>query len=110
MFLSEAELTLTEQITPYLPILGTIVGALVVGAFALWNRKRGATESKTPTVSEIWAREERVHRYARRLERLVDLLHDAFRGYVIRVTDGGDPTPTPEERIALDAEPPSIDQ
>ena len=108
MYLTEVDLSFTEVLTPYLPLIGTVAGGLVVGAFAIWNRRKGNVETKTPTVTELWAREERVYRHARRLERYVDLIIDAFRGYHRRVSSGGSVEPTPEESIALSAEPPTI--
>ncbi|MEU4016170.1 hypothetical protein AB0E56_13005 [Microbacterium sp. NPDC028030] len=93
-----AELTFTEQITPYLPLLGTIVGGIVVGAFAMWNRRKGNTETKAPTVAEIWARADRLEFRARWAFRI----QDAFREYVARVRGGGSVIPTLEEQAALD--------
>jgi len=92
------ELSFTEQITPYLPLLTAAVGALIVGAFAMWNRRKGSTETKAPTVAEIWARADRLEARARWAFRI----QDAFRDYVARVRGGGSTEPTAEERAALD--------
>lgn len=108
MFLADA--TFTEQITPYLPVLGILAGSLLVGGFSVWNRRRGATETKAPTVNEIWLREERVSRYARRLERYGEFVSVAFKAYVGRVRAGGDSTPTSVEQTALDEDMPTIEQ
>lgn len=109
MFLADVA-TFTEQITPYLPVLGIAVGSVLVGGFAVWNRRRGATEAKAPTVAEIWAREERVTRYARRLERYAELVAASFRAYAARVRTGGSVEPTGIEQMALDEDMPSIEQ
>ncbi len=106
MFLAAPEtLTFSEQITPFLPILCTVFGALVVGVFAVWNRKRGAIETKSPSVSEIWAREERISKQNRWLFAYADRLKVAFRAYVERVQDGGSKDLTPFEQKALDTDP-----
>ena len=57
MFTQITDPTFTEQVTPWLPLIGTIFGAIVVGSFAAWNRKRGATENRTPDVNEIWVQQ-----------------------------------------------------
>lgn len=92
------EITFTEQITPYLPLLTAAIGALIVGAFAMWNRRKGNTETKAPTVTEIWARADRLEFRARWAFRI----QDAFRDYVARVRNGGNTDPTAEEQAALD--------
>jgi hypothetical protein len=96
------ELTVTEQITPYLPLIATVVGGLIVGGFAIWNRRRGNVETKSPTVAEIWAREERLARHARWMENAAWLIQSAFRGYATRVRTGGTTEPTTTEQAALD--------
>jgi hypothetical protein len=47
----------TLVVTPYLPFAGTLLGAAVVGAFAIWNRKRGNVETRAPDVNEIWQKQ-----------------------------------------------------
>lgn len=96
------ELTLTEQLTPYLPLIGTIFGGIVVGAFAAWNRKRGNVETKAPSVAEIWAREERLTRRNGWLSNAVYRLQSAFRRYVARVQSGGPTDLTSVEQELLD--------
>jgi hypothetical protein len=44
----------TEYLAPLLTFLGTVLVAIIVGAFAVFNRRRGALEAKIPTVAEIW--------------------------------------------------------
>lgn len=44
----------TEFVAPILSVCGTILVALIVGAFAAYNRRRGNQESKMPTVQQIW--------------------------------------------------------
>lgn len=100
--MTESDLSFTEQITPYLPLIGLIVGALLAGGFAVWNRHRGNVETKYPSVAEIWAREERLATRALSLERWIKRILTAFDGYVNRVRAGGSTDLTPAEQAALD--------
>lgn len=112
-----AEVTdFTAIITPYLPLLGTILGGIVIGAFALWNRKRGAVETRAPDVNEIWQQQayqakelERERKMRGRLERYVDELLRVFRGYVSRVLAGGNTQLNAHERLFHDTDPPTSD-
>lgn len=99
------ELNLTEQLTPYLPLFGTLLGGLIVGGFAIWNRRKGNVETKSPSVAEIWARSDRLESRARWAYRI----QDALREYVARVRSGGSLELTPTEQIAhdIDLEPSS---
>ncbi|OZB84993.1 hypothetical protein [Microbacterium sp. 13-71-7] len=101
MYLAD-DITLTEQLTPYLPLIITVIGGLIAGGFAIWNRRRGNVETKTPTVAEIWAREERLGARVLWLEFWIKRLLAAFNGYVNRVRSGGSTDPTPTEQTALD--------
>lgn len=94
------ELSFTEQLTPYLPLIGTILGGIVIGAFAMWNRRKGNVETKAPSVAEIWARADRLERRARWAYRI----QDAFREYVERVRGGGSTELTVIEQAAHDIE------
>lgn len=94
------EITFTEQLTPYLPLIGIILGGMIVGAFAAWNRRKGNVETKAPSVSEIWARADRLEKPARWAHRL----QDAFREYVARVIAGGSTELTATERAAHDVD------
>lgn len=94
------EITLTEQLTPYLPLIGTILGAVVVGAFAMWNRRKGNVETKAPSVAEIWARADRLEYRARWSYKI----QDAYRDYVSRVRGGGSNDLTVSEQIAHDVD------
>lgn len=96
------ELSLTEQLTPYLPLIGTIFGGIVVGAFAAWNRKKGNVETKAPSVAEIWAREERLTRRNGWLSNAAWRIQSAFRRYVSRVQAGGPTELTATEQNLLD--------
>jgi hypothetical protein len=107
----------TELVTPYLPLIGTVVGAIVVGIFAMWNRRRGATENRAPDVNEIWqqqnsqSRELDLERWLRRaLEDFVRDLRRAFHSYVRRVQGGGSTDLAPHEQKMFDADPPSMDK
>ena len=114
MFTQITDPTFTEQLTPFLPFIGTLVGAILVGGFAVWNRKRGATENRAPDVNELWTQQasqaraldgERRHRWA-----LEDFAHDvvrAFHSYVRRVQNGGSTTLTVHEQKAHDAAVPT---
>lgn len=96
------ELTFTELIGPYLPVIGIILGGIIVGAFAVYNRAKGNVEAKAPTVAELWAREERVARRAGWLQNKAWKIQDAFRAYVRRVMAGGSTDLTAFEQSALD--------
>jgi len=96
--------TAIESVIPWLPFIGGIAVALIVGAANIWNRRRGATETKAPTVAEIWAREERVSRHNRWLEGLIAKVLAAFRAYVERVQAGGSTELTQFEQRALDSD------
>ena len=94
------DITLTEQLTPYLPLIGTIMGGIVVGAFAMWNRRKGNTENKAPSVAEIWARADRLEHRARWAYKI----QDAFRDYASRARGGGSLDLTVGEQIAHDVD------
>lgn len=101
----ETSLSFTEALVPYLPILGTIVGGLVVGGFAVWNRRRGAVEHRAPDVTAMWSETERARRLHRYFEDLYFELRGAFRGYVRRVQAGGSLDLSEAEKKAHDADP-----
>ena len=44
-----------EVVGPYLPLIGIILGGVIVGMFAAYNRSRTSSEDKIPTVAQIWA-------------------------------------------------------
>lgn len=104
----------TLILTPYLPLIGTIIGGIVIGAFAVWNRKRGAVETRAPDVNEIWMQQqyqaaelEKEIKLRRRIERWGDEVLRVYRGYVRRVQTGGDIKMTNHERLMYDQDPPS---
>lgn len=110
----EENLSVAETITPFLPLIGTIVGAIVVGIFAVFNRKRGAIETRAPDVNEIWSRQaadqvqlDMERRLRRMLEDLVRDLRRAFRVYVTRVQSGGKADLTQFERQMYEASIPT---
>ena len=89
-------LSFTEAITPYLPLIGVLLGGLLIGIFGIWNRRRGAIETRAPDVNEIWQRSEQDHKELdierstrRHLEDCVYTLHSVFKSYVDRVRRGG---------------------
>jgi len=93
MFIAAAaEVSFTEQLTPFLPLVGTIAGGVVVGLFALYNKRRGAA----PDVKDIWQQQVADHkaldaerRMRRKLEDLAGQIWVVFVGYVRRVQSGG---------------------
>lgn len=107
---------ITETITPYLPLIGILFGSLVVGLFAVWNRKRGNMETRAPDVNEIWQQQAKEshdldmeRRWRRRLENFAFELARVFRGYVRRVQAGGSTDLTPHERMFHDTDPPTAE-
>lgn len=48
-------IVLAESAGPWLAPVLTLVGVLIVAGAGIWNRRRGATETKAPSVSEVWA-------------------------------------------------------
>lgn len=102
---AESTLAVTTVITPFLPLLTTILGGMVVGGFAVWNRRRGAHETRAPDVNEIWLRQTQTElaldterRLRRRIEDMFMELRDVFRLYVNRVQAGGSVELTDRER------------
>jgi len=96
--------TVLEILVPYWPGIVTLIGFFVVGAFAAWNRRRGATETKAPSVAEIWAREERVSARNRFLEAFISRVRHAFRSYIARVQAGGSTELNTLEREVLETD------
>ena len=94
-------MTWVESLTPWLPLIGTIAGGLLVGAFAVHNRKQGNEEQKMPTVADIWARQDRQGLELSLLHTAYARLRGAFSAYVFRVRSGGDWTPTEAEKRYL---------
>lgn len=113
--MNDGGISFTEAITPFLPFLGVIAGAIIVGAFGVWNRRRGATETRAPDVNEAWTRADNLDTaldHERKLRRLLqDLLYEvlsAFHFYVARVKKGGSVELTESERKAHDTKVPNI--
>jgi hypothetical protein len=104
----------TLVVTPYLPFAGTLLGAAVVGAFAIWNRKRGNVETRAPDVNEIWQKQahdalelDREYRWRRRLQNFCDELLRTFRAYVKRVQAGGSTELTKHEQMFMESDTPT---
>ncbi len=115
LMIEKGGLSFTEAITPFLPVLGIVAGGLIVGLFGVWNRRRGATETRAPDVNESWLRVSKLDAaldQERKLRRLLqDVLHDvllAFRGYVLRAKSGGSLELTTRELKAHDTKVPDI--
>ena len=92
----QAAVTFTESVTPYLPLIGTVIGGMVIGFFAVWNRRRGAVETRAPDVNDIWLQQAKDNQlldderaFRRFLEDIVYDLLKLFKGYVNRVRRGG---------------------
>jgi hypothetical protein len=112
-----AEPSFTEQIAPYLPFIGVVVSGLLVGGFAVWNRSRGAVETKAPSVAESWQQAAAANSeldLERRMRRWYEsafwALVEAFTGYHRRVVDGGSTALRAHEKRALDATPPNLEK
>lgn len=105
---------ISQIVTPYLPLLGIIVGGVIVGVFNIWNRKRNAVETRAPDVNEIWQQQiyqsrelDLERKWRRRLENFSHELVKVFRGYVARVQSGGSSDLTHHERLFHDQDPPT---
>lgn len=112
-FLSQAQ-QVSALVTPYLPLLGIIIGGIIVGVFAAHNRRKGNIEQRSPDVNEIWIQQnlqskelDKERKWRRRLENFSWELTRVFRGYVSRVQGGGSTDLTHHERLFHDADPPS---
>lgn len=113
---ADTGLNFTEAITPYLPFLGTAVGFIIVGAFAVWNRKRGAIETRAPDVNEIWQKQaadsmalDGERRVRRLLEDMIYELRKLVWDIVGRVHAGGDVTLSTKEIETLNKPLPTVD-
>lgn len=78
--------TTGETLIAYLPLIGAVSVAIIAGLVAVWNRRRGAQETKAPSVSEIWAENRQLHgelegerRWRRFFE---DLMHTLGRALI----------------------------
>jgi len=105
----------TGFITPFLPLIGTLFGAIVVGLFALWNRRRGNYETRAPDVNEIWQQQAKdshdldmERRWRRRLENFAHELLGVYRGLVRRVLAQGFEL-TKREQAFYDTDPPTAE-
>lgn len=94
-------MTWIELLTPWLPLIGTLAGALLVGLFAVHNRRRGNEEQKMPSVADIWARQDRQALELSLLHTAYARLRGAFSAYVFRVRNGGSVNPTASEKRFL---------
>lgn len=95
----------TEALTPWLPLIGIIAGGIIVGAFGVHNRRRGAVEHRAPDVTQMWSETERARTLRQYFEDRFHEVRGAFRGYVRRVHTGGSIQLTEAEQKAHDLEP-----
>lgn len=104
----------------YTPIIvafiTAVLGAVVVGLFAVWNRRHGNREAKAPTVVQLWEQQARDAAARRRAEDMYEVLLDmyyalraAFRAFFRRVNSDQEIPLTPKEQHAIDQVPPSLD-
>lgn len=100
----------TAFITPYLPLIITIIGGLIVGGFGIWNRRHGNIETRAPDVNEIWQQQaaeakelDLERRLRRRLEDLLRELVRVFWLYTGRVQGGGSKELNTQEHKAITA-------
>lgn len=106
--------TPSEIVTPYLPVVGVVLGGIIVGLFTSYNRRKGNVETRAPDVNEIWNQERQVsmeldkeRKWRRRIENFSWELTRTFRGYVNRVQAGGDMKLTHHEKLIYDSDPPT---
>lgn len=110
----DTAISLTQLVTPWLPLAGIVAGGIILGIFNAHNRRKGNTENRAPDVNEAWveartARHEydMEHRLRIRLQNFVWELRTVYRNYVNRVQSGGSTDLTGHERIFFDSEPPT---
>lgn len=115
---ASAEAVVPSQfLTPYLPLIGVIAGALVVGFFNAHNRRKGNVETRAPDVNEMWQQERLLaqeldaeRKLRRRFENFSWFVLNTFRSYVDRVLSGGSRELTYNEKTAYDNDPPTSTQ
>lgn len=86
-----------------------IVGAVITGAFSIWNQRGSARARREPTIPEIWDRMNTletnlgVERRARiAVEDALRTVRAVFLDYVDRVQGGGSNALTDDERNTLE--------
>lgn len=93
-----------EAFIPWIPAISGVAFIVVTGAFGIWNRRRGAVETRAPDVNEMWNETEKARRARRFFEDLFYDVRNAFVSYVTRVQNGGSTELTEKEQKALDAD------
>jgi hypothetical protein len=106
--------SVTQTITPWLSLVGIVLGGVVLGLFNAHNRKRGNVEQRAPDVNESWAEARAAsheldmeRKLRRRFQNWAWELRAAFRSYVIRVQNGGSTEMTAYEQMFFDSDPPT---
>ena len=110
------EITFTAAITPYLPLLGVAVGAILLGLFNSYNRRKGNIETRAPDVNQIWQQQQEQatqldleRKMRRKLEDYVYSFRAMFINYVKRVQKGGSTQLTASEQKFVDKEPTTVE-
>ena len=98
-----------DNLPAYITAAIVLVGAIITGLVKIINTVTNAKFGKTPTVAEVWKRQDALElrledeRRARiKMEDRFRTLRDVFLDYVERVQTGGSSDLTPEERTALE--------
>lgn len=93
-----------ETIIPFLPIIGLVLVAIITGAFAIYNRSKGNTETKLPTVVQIWEKQaeaDAAYDLEQRRRRALSAAFDALVAFVRRLVARTNTTLTPDEEALL---------
>jgi hypothetical protein len=114
---SAGALNPSQFLTPYLPLIGVIAGAIVVGVFNAHNRRKGNVETRAPDVNEMWQQERLLakeldaeRKIRRKFENFSWLVLQTFRSYVNRILAGGTKELTYSEQSVYDTDPPTSTQ
>jgi len=107
----------SQFLTPYLPLVGVLAGAIVVGLFNAHNRRKGNVETRAPDVNEMWQQERMLakeldleRKLRRKFENFSWFVLNTFRYYVDRVLSGGPRELTHNEKTVYDNDPPAPTQ
>lgn len=99
------ETSLVHDLIPYWPGIVTIIGAMIVGLFAVWNRKKGNMENRAPSAAEAWKEADLARGRLRKIEDAYWIIRHVFQGYYHRVSTGGSTELTTSEHEVINARP-----